>query len=105
MRDEQRADAVAGLNALAAAGIKTIMPTGDKKLTTEAIGRTLGIGPRGELLPEDKRRIVGEMQKQGEVIAKTGDGINDAPALAAADAGIAMGGRRASQRKPRRSPT
>ncbi|TAL81708.1 MAG: HAD family hydrolase, partial [Beijerinckiaceae bacterium] len=92
MRDEPRPDAVAGLKALAAVGIKTIMLTGDNKRTAETIGRTLGIEPRGELLPEDKQRIVREMQKQGEVIAKVGDGINDAPALAAADVGIAMGG-------------
>ncbi|TAL82819.1 MAG: HAD family hydrolase, partial [Beijerinckiaceae bacterium] len=92
MRDEPRPDAVAGLKALAAAGIKTIMLTGDNKRTAEAIGRTLRIEPRGECLPEDKQRIVREMQKWGEIVAKVGDGINDAPALATADVGIAMGG-------------
>ncbi len=92
LRDEPRADAVEGLKALAAAGIKTVMLTGDNRSTAEAIGRTLGIEPRGELLPQDKQRIVGELQRKGEVVAKVGDGINDAPALAAADVGIAMGG-------------
>lgn len=92
MRDEPRADAVAGLKALAAAGIETVMLTGDNKRTADAIGRTLGIESRGELLPQDKQRIVGELQRAGQVVAKVGDGINDAPALAAADVGIAMGG-------------
>jgi Cd2+/Zn2+-exporting ATPase len=92
LRDEPRADAVEGLKALAAAGIKTVMLTGDNKRTADAIGRTLGIESRGELLPQDKQRIVGELQRTGQVVAKVGDGINDAPALAAADVGIAMGG-------------
>lgn len=92
MRDEPRWDAVAGLKALTTAGVKTVMLTGDNKRTAEAVGRTLGIEPRGELLPQDKQRIVAELQKRGEVVAKVGDGINDAPALATADVGIAMGG-------------
>lgn len=92
MRDEPRADAAAGLKALAVAGIKTMMLTGDNERMAEAIGRTLGIESRGELLPQDKQRIVGELQKRGEFVAKVGDGINDAPALATADVGIAMGG-------------
>ncbi|NTF45551.1 heavy metal translocating P-type ATPase [Rhizobium rhizogenes] len=92
MRDEPRADTAAGLKALTDAGIKTIMLTGDNKRTAEAIGKTLGIEVRAELLPEDKQRIVGELKRQGFRVAKVGDGINDAPALAAADVGIAMGG-------------
>ena len=92
MRDEPRADAVSGLKALTDAGIRTVMLTGDNKRTATAIGKTLGIDVRAELMPEDKQRIVGEMQKQGLVVGKVGDGINDAPALAAADIGIAMGG-------------
>jgi len=92
MRDEPRADTAAGLKALTDAGIKTIMLTGDNRRTAEAIGKTLGIEVRAELLPEDKQRIVGELKRQGFLVAKVGDGINDAPALAAADVGIAMGG-------------
>lgn len=92
MRDEPRADAIAGLKRLSDAGIRTIMLTGDNKRTAEAVGRDLGMEVRAELLPEDKQRIVGELQSQGFVVAKIGDGINDAPALAAADVGIAMGG-------------
>ncbi|MEL4068995.1 heavy metal translocating P-type ATPase [Ochrobactrum sp. GPK 3] len=92
MRDEPRADAIAGLKALKDAGIRTVMLTGDNRRTAEAIGRDLGIDVRAELLPEDKQRIVGELRGEGQVVAKVGDGINDAPALAAADVGIAMGG-------------
>lgn len=92
MRDEARPDAQAGLKLLTDAGIKTVMLTGDNKRTAAAIGKQLGIEVRAELLPEDKQRIVGELKSQGFNVAKIGDGINDAPALAAADVGIAMGG-------------
>ncbi|WP_075292088.1 heavy metal translocating P-type ATPase [Pararhizobium arenae] len=92
MRDEPRADARAGLEKLAAHGIRTVMLTGDNARTAEAIGRQLGIEVRADLLPQDKQRIVGELQREGLKVAKVGDGINDAPALAAADIGIAMGG-------------
>ena len=92
IRDEPRTDAAAGLAALKEAGITTIMLTGDNRRTAAAIGAGLGIEVRAELLPEDKQRIVRELQGQGQVVAKIGDGINDAPALAAADIGIAMGG-------------
>lgn len=92
MRDEPRADAKAGLKLLADHGVKTVMLTGDNARTAEAIGKDLGIEVRAELMPEDKSRIVGELQRDGFVVGKVGDGINDAPALAAADIGIAMGG-------------
>ncbi|MBP2551681.1 Cd2+/Zn2+-exporting ATPase [Neorhizobium galegae] len=92
MRDEPRTDAVAGLKALTDAGIKTVMLTGDNKRTATAIGAQLGIEVRAELMPEDKQQIIGELKKEGYVVGKIGDGINDAPALAAADVGIAMGG-------------
>ncbi len=92
IRDEARADAVAGLKALRDSGISIVMLTGDNTRTANAIAKGLGVEARAELLPEDKQRIVREMQGQGKVVAKVGDGINDAPALAAADVGIAMGG-------------
>jgi Cd2+/Zn2+-exporting ATPase len=92
MRDEPRADAAAGLKALGAAGVRTLMLTGDNARTAQAVGSALGIEARAELMPADKLRIVGELQKQGLKVAQVGDGINDAPALAAADVGIAMGG-------------
>ncbi|WP_296020646.1 heavy metal translocating P-type ATPase [uncultured Agrobacterium sp.] len=92
MRDEPRADAADGLKALEDAGVKVVMLTGDNARTASAIGKALGIEVRADLLPEDKQRIVGELKGQGFVVGKVGDGINDAPALAAADVGIAMGG-------------
>jgi Cd2+/Zn2+-exporting ATPase len=92
IRDEPRPDAKAGLEALRAAGIRTIMLTGDNERTARAIGADLEIEVRAGLLPEHKQTIVRELQSQGQVVAKIGDGINDAPALAAADIGIAMGG-------------
>ncbi len=92
IRDEPRADAKAGIDALKAMGITPVMLTGDNRRTAEAIGKSLGMDVRAELLPHDKQRIVREMQASGRKVAKVGDGINDAPALAAADVGIAMGG-------------
>lgn len=92
MRDEPRADAADGLKALKDAGVRVVMLTGDNARTASAIGKTLGIEVRADLLPEDKQRIVGELKQKGLVVGKVGDGINDAPALAAADVGIAMGG-------------
>ncbi|WP_275787824.1 heavy metal translocating P-type ATPase [Pararhizobium gei] len=92
MRDEPRADAKAGLAALTSRGIKIVMLTGDNSRTASAIGQQLGIEVRAELMPEDKQKIVLDLKSQGLIVAKVGDGINDAPALAAADVGIAMGG-------------
>jgi Cd2+/Zn2+-exporting ATPase len=92
MRDEPRPDAVAGLRALAEKGIRTIMLTGDDRRSAQAIGKRLAIEVRAGLLPQDKQRLVSELRGQGFIVAKIGDGINDAPALAAADIGIAMGG-------------
>jgi Zn2+/Cd2+-exporting ATPase len=92
MRDEPRPDAKAGLEALKQAGVRAVMLTGDNHRTAQAVAGGLGIEPRAELLPQDKQRIVREYQAKGEAVAKIGDGINDAPGLAAADVGIAMGG-------------
>jgi Cd2+/Zn2+-exporting ATPase len=92
MRDEPRPDAREGLDALRKAGVRILMVTGDNHRTARAIAASLGIEPRAELLPQDKQAIVREFQAKGLKVAKIGDGINDAPALAAADIGIAMGG-------------
>ncbi len=92
MRDEPRPDAKPGLDALRALGVGTVMLTGDNARTASAIAAQLGIEPRAGLLPVDKQRIVSTLRAEGRIVAKVGDGINDAPALAAADIGIAMGG-------------
>lgn len=93
VRDEPRQDAKDGLKALAALGITGIMLTGDNRRTADAVAASLGIEAHAELLPEDKARIVKELQDSGRgPVGKVGDGINDAPALAAASVGIAMGG-------------
>lgn len=92
MRDEPRADVKSGLQALRDLGVSVVMLTGDNRRTAEAVGRDLGIDVRSELLPEHKLQIIRDLQKAGQKVVKVGDGINDAPALAAADIGIAMGG-------------
>ena len=92
MRDELRSDARSGIAALERAGIRSLMMTGDNARTAGAVAGMLGMAAHAELLPDDKLRIVRDLQAQGQRVAKVGDGINDAPALAAADVGIAMGG-------------
>jgi Cu+-exporting ATPase len=80
------------LKALRASGIHLVMLTGDNRTTAEAVARKLGIDEvRAEILPQDKSKAVAEFRAQGRVVAMAGDGVNDAPALAAADVGIAMG--------------
>jgi Cu+-exporting ATPase len=79
------------LRALRAEGIEVVMLTGDDRVTAEAVGRRLGIERvEAGVLPEDKSDIVARLRAQGHVVAMAGDGVNDAPALAAADVGLAM---------------
>jgi soluble P-type ATPase len=82
----------AALKALAEAGIHVIMLTGDNRVTAEAIARRLGIDDiEADVLPDQKSAIVKRLRDEGRIVAMAGDGVNDAPALAAADVGIAMG--------------
>jgi Cu+-exporting ATPase len=77
---------------LHAQGLRVIMATGDNERTAQAVAATLGIDEvRAGVLPEDKKKLIDQLRKDGHKIAMAGDGVNDAPALAAADVGIAMG--------------
>ena len=90
--DRIKATTPDSLKALRALGIELVMLTGDNRTTAEAVGRQLGITHvEAEVLPEDKSRIVEKLKSEGRIVAMAGDGVNDAPALAAADVGIAMG--------------
>jgi Cu+-exporting ATPase len=82
----------AALEELHRLGFRIIMATGDNERTARAVAGRLGIDEiRAEVLPEDKARIIKELQAEGRRVAMAGDGVNDAPALAQADVGIAMG--------------
>ena len=82
----------AALERLKADGVRIIMATGDGLTTARAVGRQLGIDEvHGEVRPQDKAAMVGKLKAEGRRVAMAGDGINDAPALAAADVGISMG--------------
>jgi Cu+-exporting ATPase len=82
----------AALQSLRDAGIRVVMLTGDNKTTAQAVARRLGIDEvEAEVLPENKGEIVKRLRSEGRVVAMAGDGVNDAPALAAADVGVAMG--------------
>jgi Cu+-exporting ATPase len=90
--DPIRATTPAALDQLQAAGMRVVMLTGDSRATADAVAGQLGIAEvHAEVLPADKRALVQQLQQQGHVVAMAGDGINDAPALAQADVGIAMG--------------
>lgn len=82
----------AAIDALRAAGIHIVMLTGDNRTTAEAVARRLGIDEvKAEVLPDEKSSVVAGLRALGRVVAMAGDGVNDAPALAAADIGVAMG--------------
>jgi Cu+-exporting ATPase len=90
--DPIKASTAQAVGDLAAMGLDIVMLTGDAEGTAQAVARELGIAQvHAQVLPEDKHRIVQELQAAGRKVAMAGDGINDAPALAQADVGIAMG--------------
>jgi len=90
--DPIKATTAAALDALRKDGIRVVMLTGDNRATAQAVAGRLGITEvEAEILPQDKGRVVERLRGEGRVVAMAGDGVNDAPALAAADVGIAMG--------------
>lgn len=92
LADEVKEDSREAVEKLKNEGIEVCMLTGDNKIVAQAIAAKAGIEKfRAEVLPEDKEKFVSELRAQGKCVAMVGDGINDAPALAAADVGIAIG--------------
>ena len=90
--DPVKPDAATSLGALRAAGLRIVMLTGDAETTARAVARELGIEEvHAGMTPEEKHHVIADLQAQGHAVAMAGDGINDAPALARADVGIAMG--------------
>jgi Cu+-exporting ATPase len=90
--DPIKASTPEAVRSLVAEGVRLVMLTGDNKTTAQAVARRLGITEvEAEVLPEDKSKIVARLRGEGRIVAMAGDGVNDAPALAAADVGIAMG--------------
>ena len=90
--DKIKADSISAITDLKKQGVKVVMLTGDNRQAAEYVSGKLGLDDvKAELLPEDKLNYIKEAQKNGEVVAMAGDGINDSPALAMADVGIAMG--------------
>ncbi|HEX6013214.1 MAG TPA: HAD-IC family P-type ATPase, partial [Geminicoccaceae bacterium] len=90
--DPVKASTPEALEALRKSGVRIVMLTGDNRTTAEAVAKRLGIDEvEAEVLPEQKSAVVQRLRDEGRVVAMAGDGVNDAPALAAADVGIAMG--------------
>ncbi len=90
--DPVKATTADAIRDLKAAGLRLVMMTGDNRTTAEAVARRLGIDEvQAEVLPQDKAAVVERLRAEGRIVAMAGDGVNDAPALAAADVGVAMG--------------
>jgi Cu+-exporting ATPase len=90
--DRIKSSTLEAIQLLHAAGVKIVMVTGDHRATADAVARALGIDDvRADVLPAQKRDIVIQLKREGRIVAVAGDGINDAPALAEAMVGIAMG--------------
>ena len=90
--DPVKATTADALTALRASGIRVVMLTGDNRVTAQAVAKRLGIDQvEAEVLPEQKSAVIEKLTREGRVVAMAGDGVNDAPALAAAQVGIAMG--------------
>ncbi len=90
--DPIKATTAEAVRALRQAGVRVVMLTGDNRTTAEAVAHKLGITEvEAEILPQDKGKVVERLRSQGRIVAMAGDGVNDAPALAAADVGVAMG--------------
>jgi Cu+-exporting ATPase len=90
--DPVKATTPEALKALVAAGIRVVMLTGDNRTTAQAVAKRLGISEvEAEVLPDQKSAVIEKLRAEGRVVAMAGDGVNDAPALAAAEVGIAMG--------------
>jgi heavy metal translocating P-type ATPase len=90
--DPVKASTPEAIRVLREAGVRIVMLTGDNRRTAQAVAAKLGLADFvAEVLPQDKHRVVQELQAKGEIVAMAGDGVNDAPALAQANVGIAMG--------------
>ena len=90
--DPVKATTAEAIRDLKASGLRLVMMTGDNRTTAEAVARRLGIDDvQAEVLPQDKAAVVERLRAEGRIVAMAGDGVNDAPALAAADVGVAMG--------------
>ncbi|HAF79977.1 MAG TPA: haloacid dehalogenase, partial [Brevundimonas sp.] len=90
--DPVKATTAEAIRDLKASGLRLVMMTGDNRTTAEAVARQLGIDDvQAEVLPQDKAAVVERLRAEGRIVAMAGDGVNDAPALAAADVGVAMG--------------